>query len=236
VITDFGVHPYWFSEPTDLYVVASGYTKKELTAIRIDEARIMESGIPIDAKFSQKYDRNQICRKLGLMPDTFTVLVITGSFGIGPIEEIARALGGEAQVLAVCARNEKLYQRLKEKDYPGVRPFGFVDNIHELMAASDVIVTKPGGLSTSELLAMELVPVFICAIAGQETFNIEALASYGIESRADSVSGVRKMVLDYKNNPEKLRSVKDKIRRIGKPRAAGDLCDAVCKGGIGAGS
>jgi processive 1,2-diacylglycerol beta-glucosyltransferase len=173
-------------------------------------------------------NRAELAQKFSLVPDKFTVLIVTGSFGIGPIEQIADSLREEAQVIAVCARNQELFQRLTKKNYPHLKIFGFVDNIQELMAVSDVIITKPGGLTTSEVLAMELPPLFICAIPGQETVNAQYLYSEGISRPAAGTRAIKDIVVDYKNNPQKILAIKEKIRRIKRPSAAEELYRAVC--------
>lgn len=160
VITDFGIHPFWLSKGTDIYVVALGSSRWQLILRGVEENNIKELGIPIDAKFLRRYDKSIIFKNLGLQQDKFTVLIVTGSFGIGPIEEIVELLHNDAQILVVCARNRRLYKRLKYKSYPNLKVFGFIDNIQELMAISDLIITKPGGLTISESLAMDLPPIF----------------------------------------------------------------------------
>jgi len=229
VVTDYGVHPYWLSQGTDIYVAASSFTRDVLIKEGVDSSSIREFGIPVDEKFRQAYNRGELCRKFGLNEDRFTLLIMTGSFGFGPIEEIVDALYKDMQILVVCASNKQLFEKLKLKDYPGVRVFGFVDNVQELMAVSSVIVTKPGGLSSSELLAMDLAPVFIAAIPGQETINMHALESLGVGVSACSVKDIRNKVLDYMHHPEKLKIVRERIKEIRKPHAAGELCDAVCQ-------
>ncbi|TRZ49654.1 hypothetical protein D4Q80_01630 [bacterium] len=228
VITDFGVHPFWLAEDTDIYAVASDYTSRILNREGVGKNKIIVTGIPIEKKFLHEFNRIELSRKFGLDPDKFTVLIVTGSFGIGPIEQIADSLHKEAQVIAVCARNQKLYRRLNKKNYPELKVFGFVDNIQELMAASDVIITKPGGLTTSEVLAMELPPLFICAIPGQETVNAQYLYAEGIARAATGVEAIKDIILDYKHNPQKILAIKEKIRRIKRPFAAQELYRAVC--------
>lgn len=232
VITDFGVHSFWLSKGTDYYVVASTFTADLLKKEGISAEKIKVFGIPVDAKFTEQYQRNILCQKLNLDINQFTLLVMTGSFGIGPIENIVELLKDYVQILVVCANNKKLFSKLNNKNYPAVRTFGFVDNIQELMALTDVIVTKPGGLSICELLTMELVPIFICAIPGQETLNIRALQDLGVGLCANSAQDIKRIVLDFKNNPDKLSFRKEKIRQIKKPFAAEELCDAICKGSI----
>ena len=232
VVTDFGVHPYWLSKGTDTYVVASSFTREILIKEGVDSSIVKEFGIPIDEKFTKTYNKEELCRKLEIDSSKFTLLIMTGSFGIGPIEETVELLRDQMQILVVCANNKKLFEQLKNKNYPTVRTFAFVNNVQELMAVSDCIVTKPGGLSSSELLSMALAPIFIAAIPGQETINMHALESLGVGISATNAEDIKNKVLDYKEYPEKLKTTKDRIQQIRKPHAAGELCNAVCQGRI----
>jgi processive 1,2-diacylglycerol beta-glucosyltransferase len=229
VITDFQVHPFWINQGTDTYVVASSFTKKILISEGIKETMIWDFGIPIDDKFTKDYRKEELCNRSCTDSKKFTILVVTGSSGIGPIKDIVDLLHENMQILVVCAGNKSLFKKLNELNYENVKVFGFVNNMQELMAISDVIVTKPGGLSIAELLATELVPVFISAIPGQETGNIEALKSYGIGYEIKDIREIKRVLLDYKEHPEKLRELKDKIKKIKKPNATQELCNAICK-------
>jgi processive 1,2-diacylglycerol beta-glucosyltransferase len=131
-------------------------------------------------------------------------------------------------MLVVCAKNKKLFSRLKRKKYSGVKVFGYVDNIEEFMAVSDIIITKPGGLSISELLVRELVPIFISAIPGQETENVRALQEYGVGISLNEPGEIRKTVLDYKRHPHKMERAKKIIRQIKKPDAAREIYRVIC--------
>jgi len=234
VITDFGVHPFWVSAGTDLYVVASDFTRKQLSGEGVSEGIIKVLGIPIDSKFLKQYERGALARGLGIDKDKFTALVITGSFGLGPIEEIADLLHRDVQLLVVCAKNQKLYKRLKDRNYPNCRVYGFVDNVQELMAVSDVIITKPGGLTISEVLAMDLAPIFISAIPGQETENAKALESYGIGCSPKGIEELKYKVLDYKQNPDKLKEIRKKIAELTKLHASEEICNVIRQSRAGA--
>jgi processive 1,2-diacylglycerol beta-glucosyltransferase len=227
VITDFGVHPFWINHGTDLYVVASGVTARTLIAEGIAKERIAELGIPVDDKFLSAFDREALCKKFDLDPQACTVLIVTGSFGIGPIEEICAALSGPVQVLAVCARNKRLFVRLKQKNYPQTRVFGFVDNIEELMSLSQIIITKPGGLSIAEALVKDLIPIFISPIPGQETENVRVLKDYGLGICTNDITAIKDEVLSLCSHPEKLASERKIIRELKKPDAAKDICDVL---------
>lgn len=229
VITDFGVHPFWIDKRVDIYVVASDFTQEKLALEGIKREQIKALGIPIDFKFLRQHKKDDICEKIGIAPDKFTVLVVTGSFGIGPIEEIVNLLYKDAQILVVCAKNKRLFTRLKNKNYPQVKAFGFIDNIQELMAVSDIIITKPGGLTISEILAMELVPIFISAIPGQEVENVKVLERYGVGLKVNKLKEIKDMVLDYRDNPDKLSRMRENIKKIKKPFAAEELYNAICQ-------
>lgn len=233
VITDFGVHPFWIFDTTDIYAVASDLTKEQLLLRGVDRSRIKVLGIPIDSKFLKQYEKDALYRKFHLKPDKFTILIVTGSFGIGKIEKIVDLLYKETQILVVCANNKILYRRLKKKEYPEVKVFGFIGNIEELMAVSDIIITKPGGLTISEALAMDLFPVFITAIPGQETENARILASQSIGINVTDINSLKGIILDFKNNPNKLRDVKENIKKIKKPYAARELCNVICQDSVG---
>jgi processive 1,2-diacylglycerol beta-glucosyltransferase len=176
----------------------------------------------------EKYEKAALYSKLGLRQDKFTALITTGSFSIGPIEKIIDLLYKDVQLLVVCAHNKRLYKNLKDKNYPGVSVFGFVDNVQELMAISDIIITKPGGLTISESLAMNLTPIFITAIPGQETENIKVLRSSGIGIYERNASKIKDIILDFKDHPDKLHSIKENIKKLKKPHATEELCHALC--------
>lgn len=228
VITDFGAHPFWITKETDIYITASEFTKTQLAQEGINTDRIKTLGIPIDEKFIKVFNKELLLKKLGLLPDKFTVLITTGSFGIGPVEKIVALLYKEAQTVVVCAKNKKLYAKLVSKNYPDVRVYGFIDNIEELMAVSDIVIAKPGGLTISEILAMELAPIFISPIPGQETNNMAVLKSYGIGELAHSSNDVFEYVIEYKKNTDKLNKIKKEIRKINQPFAAREIYNALC--------
>lgn len=227
VITDFGVHPFWITESTDIYAVASEYTEKILLEEGVDKKNIRVTGIPVNPKFSLNLDKTVLCKKLDLKPHEFTVLITTGSAGIGPVENIVKSLYNHVQIIVVCAGNKKLFNNLDAKHYPNVKVCGFIDNVQEVMAVSDVVIAKPGGLTTSEILSMEIVPLFISPIPGQETNNMKAMQSFGIGIFAKDAKTVKKLVLDYKDHPEKLLAAKEIIRKIKKPQAAESIYNAI---------
>ena len=227
IITDFGVHPFWVSRGTDLYIVASDFTRDKLIAEGIPPEKIKVFGLPSDTKFLQQFDRAALAGKLGIAADKFTVLLMTGSFGIGSLEDLTASLCRDVQVLVVCATNKKLYVKLNKRNLPNVKVFGFVNNAEELMGSCDIIITKPGGSTIAEILNMELVPVFISVIPGQEEGNVEALEQFGISSTPKGIEAIKDTVLDFKNHPEKLQEIRMRIQKIKKPFSCRELANVI---------
>lgn len=233
LITDFGVHGYWVSQGTDCYFVATEATKIKLMKKGVRPALIINSGIPVDNIFLKPCETALLHEKFHTDKDTFTVLIAAGSFGIGPIEELVDLLHKKVQILVVCARNRRLYDSLKQKEYPGVHVFGFVDYMDELMSISHLVVTKAGGMTIAESLSKELVPIFMTAIPGQERENIHVLSLYGIGCYTRKISRVREMILDFKEHPQKLDAIKADIHKIKKPHALEEICRVICPGRAG---
>jgi len=227
IITDFGVHPFWIAKGTDLYIAASDFTRNALLAEGVPEERIRVFGLPSDAKFLQQFNRVALSAKLGITPTTFTVLLMTGSFGIGPLEDIARLIYRDIQVLIVCAGNKKLFERLKKINLPNVKVFGYINNTEELMAVSDMIVTKPGGSTIAEILNMELVPVFISAIPGQEEMNVSALKQSGIGLVPKNFKEASNLILDFKSHPEELQEIRNRIKKIKRPLSCEEISGVI---------
>jgi processive 1,2-diacylglycerol beta-glucosyltransferase len=229
VVTDFGVHPFWIADGTDQYIAGCSKTKESLISAGVPEDSILEFGIPVEEEFSQSYDKARVCAKLGISKDKFTVLLMTGSFGLGPLEKLSEMLHKHVQVLVVCARNKKLLKRLSQRKLSDVTAFGFADNIAELMAVSDLIITKAGGSTLSEFLNMGLVPLFISVIPGQEEANVKLLASYGIGCVPKDLRQLKNLVIEFYNHPDKLSEIKEKIAVLKKPFTSKDICNVVCQ-------
>lgn len=227
VVTDFGVHPFWISKATDIYIAGSKATKNKLLTMGIEESKIKDSGIPFSPNFVKNQNRAELASKLGIQADMFTVLLMTGSFGLGPLENIAQDICTEAQVLVVCANNKTLFNRLQKKNLSNVKVFGFIKNAEELMAVSDIIITKPGGSSIVELINMELFPIFISAIPGQERENMYTLSACNVGYVPKNIKQIKKLVIDLKNNPQKLQELKNNIIAMAKPFACRELANVI---------
>jgi len=222
VVTDFDVHRIWVNNGIDIYTGACDYTRDKLISLGVPAQQAVITGIPTDAKFAGKPDIQGIKKVLGLKDGPMTVLIATGSFGMGPIEEIM-ALLKEYQLLIVCGHNQELYHRLKPAAPKNTHVLGLVDNMDELMSVADVMVTKPGGLSIAEALVKKLPMIFFSAIPGQETNNVKVLTSYEVCAGQSSLPQIAETIGEWNSNPKHLDALRQRLSALSKPNAVRDI-------------
>ena len=230
VVTDFEAHALWMEPAVDLYCVAADETKASLVARGAKAEDVVVTGIPIGTKFSSCPDGKAVRKKYGLRDDVPVLLVLGGGFGMGPVGRILGALDRverAGQVLVVAGRNEKLRRDLAVRDFRHpTRVFGFVTNMHELMAVAELIVTKPGGLTSSESLAMGK-PLFILdPIPGQEAANSDFLLARGAAAKVNRIDDLP-FRLEQLIGSKKLKEMARAAKELGHPDAAGTVCRAV---------
>ena len=223
IVTDFEVHNFWIAPQTDIYCCATEATKKILIKKGVPEDQVSITGIPVDPKFLAIQDKGQLIQEFKLKEGLFTILIVTGGIGAGPIEEIVELLEGEAQLLVICGNNKKLFESLQQKKFPNVHLFGFVDYMQKLMKASDCIITKAGGLTVTECLTMGLPKIFFYLIPGQEEKNAKTMATYGAGVIALSLPEIKAAALRFKNDPKTFESFKNAATKLAKPNSCSDI-------------
>ncbi len=176
--------------------------------------------------FSKNLSRTECAAELGLNPDRFTVALMAGGLGIGGIHDLAERLlkmDDAPQIVALAGKNKSLLDNLKilARQHPDrLFPLGFTKTVERVMAASDVAVTKPGGLTSSECLAMGLPMIVVSPIPGQEERNSDYLLEHGVAMKAHDPVGVEFKVAELAANPEKLTAMSKNARAIATPNAA----------------
>ncbi|MFH1868427.1 MAG: glycosyltransferase [Candidatus Omnitrophota bacterium] len=226
VLTDFCPHSYWIYESVDCYVVASYDAKSKLLENGVSQEKIFVYGIPIDISFMEKLDAQPIFDRHGLKSDIKTVLVMGGSSGYGPIKRIVAALdriNTNIQIIIVTGTNANLYSHFNRrigKFRNKVLVSGYSNNINELMTISDLIVTKPGGLTVSEALSKSLPIVIVNPIPGQEAKNTQFLTQNRAAVRADNEEELAVLVENIFRMPSKLKAMKEQAASLGKPSSA----------------
>lgn len=232
VVTDLDVHAMWLCHHYEHYFVAMDETREHLVRLGIPAARITVSGIPIDPVFARPKDKAAMRVKYGLDPHRTTILISAGGFGVGPIERLMTSLfemRHPVQVVAICGRSERLgkrIERLAADQAAGrvtVTVVGFTHDMDEYMAASDLVVGKPGGLTTSEALARGLVYVIVNPIPGQEERNSDHLLEEGVAIRCNNLPVLAHKIDRLLDDPARLAAMRANVRRLARPRAAYDI-------------
>jgi processive 1,2-diacylglycerol beta-glucosyltransferase len=233
VVTDFDVHAMWLCHHYEQYFVAIDEARAYLEAVGIPAQKITVSGIPIDPVFAQPKQKAAMRRKHGLANDRITILISAGGFGVGAMEPIIGSLlqlHTRAQIVAICGRNVELKQRLTKmaaRLSAGARvllkPFGYTHEMDELMAASDLVLGKPGGLTTSEALAKGLVFVIVNPIPGQEERNSDHLLEAGVGIRCNNLPTLAYKLDRLLANEKRFARMQRNSRKMARPSAAKEI-------------
>ncbi len=231
VVTDFDAHAMWLMHNYEHYFVALDETRVHLEKVGIRPETISVTGIPIDPVFAEEKDKSEMRAKHGLENNKLTIIVSAGGFGVGNIELLLEALSElktPSQIIAICGRNEKLKAKidklaLKKLNNNRVRflPIGYTKQMDELMSASDLIVGKPGGLTTSEALAKGLIFVIVNPIPGQEERNSDHLLEKGCAIKCNTLPTLSYKIDKLVADKERLKAIKRNIKNLATPRSAG---------------
>lgn len=220
VATDYTCSPGASAGELDYYFIPHELLADEFAAQGISREKLVVSGIPVDARF-------------GAVRSPYTghhLVMMCGSMGCGPLEELAeffiRKLPPDAELTVVCGSNENLRQRLAglTQGHPRIAVHGFVTDMPGLLGSADLCLTKPGGLSTTELAAMGIPMVLIDAVAGCEAHNLHFFLDCGGAVTADSPQELGELCLALLDDPTQRGVMSARLRSVSKPDAADRVC------------
>jgi processive 1,2-diacylglycerol beta-glucosyltransferase len=229
--TDFETHRLWVNEPCERYFTATAEGARYLQHWGVPSERIFPTGIPVHPAFSTPKDRKACLSKHGLADDRPIIVQLAGGFGVGPIEKPYQALldvQKPIQLVSIAGRNEQLRDKLAARPRPArhkVKVMGFTKEIDELMNVADLVVSKPGGLTTSETLARGAVMVIVNPIPGQESRNSDYLLENGAAIKANSFGTLAYKIDELLQEPARLTRMRGNVRRIARPRAAFEVVE-----------
>jgi len=232
VVTDFDVHAMWLCHYYEQYFVALDETRVHMEKLGIRADKITVTGIPIDPVFAVHKDKAEMRMKHGLAANKTTLLVSAGGFGVGRVEDLYTCLSElehDAQVILLCGRNEELKKKLDKLSarLAGSRVtfknLGFTTQVDELMSASDILLGKPGGLTTSEALAKGLAFVIVNPIPGQEERNSDHLLEEGVAIRCNNLPALAYKVDQLLEDKARFERLQANARRLAHPNAARDI-------------
>lgn len=227
VVTDYTVHPLWEeARSTDRIVIANELLTSQLLRKGIRLEQIAPIGIPVRRQFTESVPRARARAELGLA-DKMTVLLMGGSMGYGDIAAVVEeldAVDGDFQIISVCGNNREAKESVDAlRTKKRVLNYGFTKEVSLLMDASDVIITKPGGLTTSEALVKGL-PIIICnPIPGHEQRNANFLLNNGVAMAVDAHTHFEDVFYQLLHSPARLADMAHAIEAIAKPNSTEDL-------------
>jgi processive 1,2-diacylglycerol beta-glucosyltransferase len=226
ILTDYAPHSYWIYKTVDFYVVPSEEVKIRLIKKGVTQERVKPFGIPFDPKFNRIIDRQATIKKLGLIENLPTVLIMGGGQGLGPIKTVINSLDettSDFQEIIITGVNKELYKYLSRrlKRYKKkILLLKFVDNVDELMVISSLIITKPGGITTAEALTRGLPMLIVKPIPGQEENNTRYLTNKGAAIRVDDPRRIGTAVDGLWKNHGKLTHMSKCAKEMSRPHAA----------------
>lgn len=231
VVTDFDAHSMWLCRHYDRYFVALEETKRHLAALGIEEDKISVTGIPIDPVFAETKDKAAMRAHYGLDPARPTVLVSAGGFGVGPMDKLLEQLmqvEHPAQYVMLCGKNEELKARMDAMAASApanirLLPVAYTNEVDQYMSAADVIVGKPGGLTTSEALAKGLAFAIFKPIPGQEERNTAHLLESGAATMLNNMPTIGWKLDGILASAEKIAEMQAAARRLSRPHSARDI-------------
>ena len=244
ILTDFAPHDQWLvgSDYTDYFFVAHNKMKEYLISKNIPENKIFATGIPISNKFLETFNTSKILNSLGLKENLKTILFFAGGkFGLGKSRtlEIFNTLVNDfnnIQVIAISGKNKKMYEDFNQivkaankTDF--IRVFEFVNNVPELMAISDIVITKPGGLTTTESLVSGLPMIIINPIPGQEEENAQFLEHSNVGIWLKKQMYITETISNFISNDAKLKQMKENTKKISNRNSTKDIC-TILKAGL----
>ena len=235
VVTDYGPHSYWLSGSIDIYFAGSERVRTELIRKGIKPEKIRVTGIPTGSEFHARQNEDALRKKYGLDEARKTVFIMSGGFGVGPVGKMLKAMNScksKVQVIAVCGHNKELYGQLESiassLNYP-LKLFAFTDKVAELMAVSDVMITKAGGISVTEAMDSSLPMILFGSIPGQETWNERFLSENGAAVIAKSIEDIPRLADGMLEDPGVYETFKRGLGKICKSHSAEDITGEIMK-------
>ncbi len=237
VMTDFAPHDQWLvgKKCIDYFFVSHNKMKEDLIKRKVPAEKIYVTGIPLSNKFLLHFDRKKILKEFGLKENKKTILFFGGGeFGLGKnktLKVLSSLLNDfdNIQIVAISGKNEKMKNKFEElannsNKSEDIKIMEYTNSVPELMSVSDLVITKPGGLTTSESLASGLPIIVINPIPGQEFQNAEFLEKKGVGIWIKSNNNISSTLCSLLNNPEKFKQMKINAKLLAKKYSTRDIC------------
>lgn len=236
IITDYASHKFWEIKPeyVDMYFVANEEMKYGLVHNKIDSSKIFVTGIPVSPAFLKEYNKLEIYKDFNLSPQKRTVLIFGGGqFGMSNIKDFFKALLSikeDIQIVAIAGKskkNQNLFESLAKDSNKKVIVLGYTTKVPELMNISNFVISKPGGLTTTEILTCHLPFIIINPVPGQEEENANFLTNNGAATRLWDVKKAVPFFEQFFNDDFRINNMKIMQEYISKPNSTKDIVETI---------
>lgn len=235
VLTDYTTHSTWIQNEIDYYIVGHEYVKELLVYEGVDSEKVKAFGIPVEKSFLSHRDRETVLTELGLSPEKLTVLLMGGSFGAGNIKETLEDLitiDRDFQILVITGRNEHLKDKLSKMldstiHNKNICLLGYTNKMNDILASIDVLISKPGGLTTTEALLNDVPMIVPYFIPGQEEENLDFLTNCGAALRTTKKYSLPVLLKVLIDDPSRLDNLRKNIKSIRKFDSAVNISNLV---------
>lgn len=235
VLTDYTTHSTWIQNEIDYYIVGHEYVKELLVYEGVDSEKVKAFGIPVEKSFLSHRDRETVLTELGLSPEKLTVLLMGGSFGAGNIKETLEdliAINRDFQILVITGRNEHLKDKLSKMldstiHNKNICLLGYTNKMNDILASIDVLISKPGGLTTTEALLNDVPMIVPYFIPGQEEENLDFLTNCGAALRTTKKYSLPVLLKVLIDDPSRLDNLRKNIKSIRKFDSAVNISNLV---------
>ncbi len=225
VATDYVSIPFWEETNPDYFIIPSKELEEDFIQKGIEKQKLLPLGIPVRKQFRKQYDTEKVKKELNLDINKKYILILNGSMGFGKVEQMAKKLLQNTQDMAFiisCGNNDKLFKALndKYKNNSRIIALPYTDELSKYMASSDIILSKPGGLTTTEIATMRKPLIHIMPIPGCENYNASFFAERQMSLKCDNIN-------ELIDNTKKLaedKILQKKIVENQKRYITGDAC------------
>ena len=207
ILTDYTCIPFFKETNITGYFIPHEDLISEMVDFGLPKDRLFCTGIPVDAGFNELISKEQARNSLSLPQNKKIVLIMTGGIGSGDAltlcKELSNRMSDETLVYVLCGRNSDLKEKISKKfaQSSHIKAIAFTKNVNLYMKAADVLISKPGGISSSEAAAVGIPLVHTMAIPGCETKNAEFFESHGMSVNAPALDFAAKSAIDLINSP-----------------------------------
>lgn len=235
VLTDYTTHSTWIQNEIDYYIVGHEYVKELLVYEGVNTEKVKAFGIPVEKSFLEHRDKDTVLNELGLSSDKLTVLLMGGSFGAGNIKETLEELltiNRDFQILVIAGRNEHLKEKLSKMldctvHNKNICLLGYTNKMNDILASIDVLISKPGGLTTTEALLNDVPMIVPYCIPGQEEENLDFLTNCGAALRTTKKYSLPVLLKVLIDDPSRLDALRNNIKSIRKSDSAINISNLV---------